>query len=67
MINRDELQKEIERSLTLAEAAEYLAAPITAEERAETLQLIDWFQRRYPTPLERFRYVTQAYRRWIGR
>ena len=57
----------IERSLTLAEAEAYMSAPVSDDERQHTLQLVEWFVRRYPTPIERLRYVTRAYRRWQGR
>lgn len=53
-----------ERSLTPEEADAYLATPMSDEERRHSRELIEWFQRRYPTPLERLRYVTRAYRRW---
>jgi hypothetical protein len=63
--DRDQSLRAItERTLSVVEAQAYLAAPISDEERAETIRLSDWFQRRYPTPLERLRYVTRAYRRW---
>lgn len=51
--------------LILTEA--YLAEPIDDEERQSTLELVDWFTRRYPTPLERLRYISKAYRRWSRR
>ena len=53
-----------ERSLSVAEAEAYLSTPIDDEERRATLELVEWFRRRYPTPLERLKYVSQAYRRW---
>jgi hypothetical protein len=37
---------------------------MTEEEQREFNELVDWFCRRYPTPLDRFRYVTRAYRQW---
>lgn len=54
----------IERSLTLEEARTYLDTPIGPAERADVLDLVPWFRRRYPTPLERLAYVTRAYKRW---
>jgi hypothetical protein len=56
-----------ERVLSAEEAAAYLDAPVTPEERAEGLALIAWFRRRYPTPGERLAYVRRAYRRWTAR
>lgn len=52
------------RRLTEAEAAAYLDAPVTEEERATVIDLVRWFTRRYPTPLERLAYVRQAHARW---
>lgn len=57
----------VERSLGVEEAEAYLATPVSEEERRDVLELIEWFRRRYPTPLERLRYVDRAYRRWIRR
>jgi len=37
---------------------------IGADELAESIALIDWFCRRYPTAEERLRYARRAYRRW---
>ena len=54
------------RRLTAAEARAYLDAPTTEAERDEVLALAEWFQRRYPTPLERLAYVRRAYARWRG-
>ena len=53
-----------ERELSVAEAEAYRAAPMTADELRDTLELVAWFRRRYPTPIDRLRYVTRAYRRW---
>lgn len=61
---RSRLQEEIERTLSSEEASAYLATPIDDAERAEILELMKWFRRRYPTPLERLQYVTRAYKRW---
>lgn len=52
------------RTLEPAEARAYLAAPITDAEREDVLALVRWFRRRYPSPLERLRYVRRAYARW---
>lgn len=52
------------RALGRAEAREYLDAPVTDAERDEVLALVHWFQRRYPTPVERLAYARRAYARW---
>ena len=39
---------------------------LSEAERQETLSLIRWFRRRYPTPAERLAYVRRAYRRWAA-
>ena len=52
------------RQLTADEVREALAKPLSAPEREETLSLIRWFRRRYPTPAERLAYARRAYRRW---
>ena len=53
-----------ERRLTPREVREALAIPLTDSEREESLSLIRWFRRRYPTAGERLAYVRRAYRRW---
>ena len=53
-----------ERQLSPSEARAYLDAPVTEVEREELQALVDWFRRRYPTPLERLAYVRRAYARW---
>ncbi len=53
-----------ERVLEPEEFRRRLATPIGAAEEEETLSLIRWFRRRYPTPAERLAYVRRAYRRW---
>ena len=52
------------RTLAPAEARAYLDAPVTDAERDEVLALVRWFERRYPTPVERLAYVRRAYARW---
>ena len=42
------------------------AIPISDEEREETLALVRWFCRRYPTADDRLAYVRRAYRRWTN-
>jgi len=61
---RAALEAEQRRSLSSAEAATYLTAPVSDVERAQTLELVRWFRRRYPTGADRLAYVRQAYRRW---
>jgi hypothetical protein len=61
---REWLRAEAERVWSAEEAREYLTAPMSEEERAEILDLVRWFTRRYPTPIERLRYVTRAYKQW---
>ena len=52
------------RRLTSDEVREALATPLSDSERDESLSLIRWFRRRYPTPGERLAYARRAYRRW---
>jgi hypothetical protein len=61
---RRELQDKADRYLTDEEIRARLAIPVTEEERQETLALVDWFCRRYPTGAQRLAYVRRAYRRW---
>jgi hypothetical protein len=56
--------EEADRQVTAAEAAAYLAAPISEVEREQAVALIRWFRRRYPTGADRLAYVRRAYRRW---
>ena len=53
-----------DRALSREEVEAALAVPLTDAERQETLSLIAWFRRRYPTPAERLAYVRRAHRRW---
>ncbi len=55
-----------ERRLTAEEVREALATPLSDAEREESLSLIRWFRRRYPTPGERLAYARRAYRRWTA-
>jgi hypothetical protein len=61
---RERLADLAERELTTAEVRDALATPISDSEREESLSLIRWFRRRYPTPAERLAYARRAYRRW---
>jgi hypothetical protein len=54
----------LDREMSLEEADAYLRAPLDESEVATTLELAEWFCRRYPTPLQRLQYVTRATRRW---
>ena len=58
------VRAECQRSLSPEEAARWLDAPWSDEERRDTLALVRWFRRRYPTPLERLAYVRRAHARW---
>jgi hypothetical protein len=58
------LERESERSLSAKDARAYLAAPVSDVERDDVLALVEWFCRRYPTPLARLAYVRTAYARW---
>ena len=54
----------VERTLSPEEIRAALAVPLSDAERRETLSLVRWFRRRYPTPLERLAYARRAYLRW---
>lgn len=43
---------------------ERLCAGRTPEQDAERLALMNWFRRRYPTPLSRLRYCSRQSRLW---
>jgi hypothetical protein len=64
---RRELRAIADRTLTEEEVRAYLAAPLSMEQKRETLALVDWFCRRYPTGADRLAYVRRAYRRWSTR
>jgi hypothetical protein len=57
---------ESQREVTAAEAAAYLAVPISEAEREEAVALVRWFRRRYPTGADRLAYVRRACRRWTS-
>jgi len=63
----DEIRRLGERRLSAAEFDAYVNAPMSEEERAQVLELIEWFVRRYPTPAERLAYGRRAYRRAAAR
>ncbi len=52
------------RKLSSEEFEAIVRAPMSDAEREGIWALIDWFTRRYPTPLERLAYVKRAYERW---
>jgi hypothetical protein len=60
----NKVRESSERTLTADEVRARLAEPVSEEERAETLALIRWFRRRYPTGADRLAYVRRAYARW---
>ena len=53
-----------DRVLEAEEFSRLLVVPIGEAEEQEARSLIRWFQRRYPTPVERLAYCRRAYRRW---
>ena len=53
-----------DRRLTPDEVCEWLSAPMSDEEREDSLALIRWFRRRYPEAIDRLAYVRRAYARW---
>lgn len=55
-----------DRQLTPDEFEAYVGAPMSAQEEEGILDLIRWFCRSYPTPLERLAYVRRAYARWTN-
>jgi hypothetical protein len=61
---RERLSALAERQLTPDEVRAAMAVPLSDSERDESLSLIRWFRRRYPTPRERLAYARRAYRRW---
>jgi hypothetical protein len=63
---RARLRAVSERRLSAEEFAQAEAVPISEAEREETLALICWFTRRYPTPADRLAYVRVATARWRG-
>jgi hypothetical protein len=63
-----EIRALAERRLPREEFDAYANAPMSEEERAEKHELIEWFTRHYPTPLQRLASARRAYvnvKRWI--
>ncbi len=56
-----------ERVLSVEEWEAYRGAPMSEREREEIESLYDWFTRRYPTPLERLRYIRRVMKRPLSR
>jgi hypothetical protein len=61
---RAELEAREERMLSSAEFAARIAAPWTDVEREDFAALVAWFNRRYPTPLERLRATRHLAAQW---
>ena len=61
---RERLTALAEWQLTPDQVRAAMAVPLSDSERDESLSLIRWFRRRYPTPVERLAYARRAYRRW---
>ena len=55
-----------ERILTPEELQCRIDAPFAPGEREDLEAYIAWFQRQYPTPLERLRWASRSYRQWTG-
>ena len=70
-MKRQELAPEIaedwDKPMTPEAYAARRAIPISDEEVEETMELVRWFRRRYPTARERFAYVTRKYAEWTQR
>ncbi len=50
----------------LEEVLERMRRPLSDEEREESLALVAWFTRRYPTVAERFAYVRKRHAEWMN-
>ena len=59
-----EIADECEAPMTLEAYAQRMAVPPTPEEIEEFLDLVRWFEGRYPTAKERFAYVRRKYAEW---
>lgn len=55
-----------ERRLAPDEFRAWVEAPMSDREREETIELIAWFTRRYPTPAARLAYARAAAARWTA-
>ena len=61
---RAELEAWEERALSPAEFAARVAAPWTDQELEDFTALVSWFQRRYPTPMERLQATRHLAAQW---
>jgi hypothetical protein len=61
---RAELEAWENRRLSPEEFAARVAAPWTEHEHEDFAALLDWFNRRYPTPLERLRATRHLAAQW---
>ena len=61
---RARLREMAERPLPVSEFLRRAAIPLTDEEVEANAELVRWFRRRYPTPLDRFRYCDREYAAW---
>jgi hypothetical protein len=60
---RARIKKLHETPMSPAEFRALVDMPVTEDERENSLALIEWFMRRYPTPTDRLIYARRAYRR----
>jgi hypothetical protein len=61
---RAELEAWENRTLSPEEFAARIAAPWTEQEREDFAALVAWFNRRYPTPIERLRATRHLAAQW---
>ncbi len=54
----------VERRISEEEFDRIVNAPYVEGEHEDTIELIRWFTRRYPTVRERLQYARQAYEEW---
>lgn len=54
----------VEAPLPVEEFVRRVNAPLTDEEIEETLALVAWFTRRYPTVKQRLAYARRAWKQW---
>ncbi len=59
-----ELREQMERPLSPEEYRARSSRPVSAAELEEMWSLIDWFIRRYPSPLERLAYARRMGAVW---
>ncbi len=65
--DREAVAAQAERELSSEEFAAYVDQPMSPEELTGIYELLDWFERKYPTPAARLAYARAAYARWTGR